>query len=102
MTGFQIRKKGLLVRELDGEVLVLDTESDRIHQLNRSASFIWRELSAGATPEQIAKDLAMEFGINETIARRDVTESLSEFCALSLLVRRDESDSKNTPEILEE
>ena len=85
MAGLQLRKEGLLVREVDGEVLVLDTDSDRIHQLNVSASFIWNQLATGAPAEEIAKRLAIEFDVDNDIAYRDVSAILREFLALGFV-----------------
>lgn len=48
------RTAGLVVEELDGEVLVYDTERDRAHCLNRTAALVWR-FSDGATS---VRDLA--------------------------------------------
>lgn len=80
-----MRKEGLLVREVDGEVLVLDTESDRIHQLNLSASFIWHQFAAGAPADEIAKRLAITFDVDDDTAYRDVSAILRDFLALGFV-----------------
>ena len=38
----------VISREIDDELLVLDTESNRIHQLNRTAGVIWRLCDASS------------------------------------------------------
>jgi len=89
LTSFRIRETGLLVREVDGEVLVLDTEADRIHQLNASASFIWRQLANGASAEEIAEHLANEFDVVEHQVQRDVAEILGQFVDLGIATTED-------------
>jgi len=74
-----------LVREADGEILVLDTGADRIHQLNMSASIIWRMHDQGATVDQIARSLAFQFDAEETMIRSDVHETLTQFRDLGLI-----------------
>jgi hypothetical protein len=74
-----------MVREIDGELLVLDTRSDLIHQFNRTACFIWRMCEEQAAPEVIAAALAREFEVDEETARHDVAKTLSRLQSLNLL-----------------
>jgi hypothetical protein len=76
---------GLLVREVDGEILMLDTESDLIHRLNRTASVIWRLYNNGSDVEGISESLAVEFGLDHDRARKDVLEALGTFRQLNLV-----------------
>ena len=79
------RKSGLLIREVDGEILVLDPERDQVHQLNASASLIWQHYDSGADLEEIATRLAMEFDLDEDKAKRDVRAALEDFRRLELI-----------------
>lgn len=83
-----IRKKlaGVTIREVDRDLLLLDTETQRIHQLNATASFIWRCCDEAASAEEIAGLLAAEYAVDEHIALRDVAETLRQLRELSLLV----------------
>jgi hypothetical protein len=69
---------GFLEREVDGEILLLDTESNLIHQLNRTASLIWRKCQEGASPWEIADVLAKEFEVEEDRARADVERTVAQ------------------------
>jgi len=75
-----------MVREVDDGVLLLDTESDQIHQLNHTASFIWSRWDQAKSIEEIAALLAKEFEVDEELAARDVTEMLTRLRALNLVV----------------
>ncbi len=76
---------GLMEREVDGEVLLLDTESNLIHQLNRTASFIWRKCQEGLSPGEIAEALAKDFDVEEDKIQEDVRRAIDRFRALELI-----------------
>ena len=85
MATLRRRLGAVMVREVDNEVLLLDTESDRIHQLNGIASFIWRWCDEARSPEEIAALVASEFDVDKDVALRDVIETLARLRALNLL-----------------
>jgi hypothetical protein len=70
--------ESLLVREADGELLILDVAGGRIHQLNRTASMIWRMHEDGANAEEIAEALAERSDVSYSIVRADVSVTLEE------------------------
>jgi len=63
MTNVRRRVDSLMVREVDGELLLLDTSSNRIHQLNRTASFIWQRCDDVGSEAELAAELAVEFDV---------------------------------------
>ena len=78
-------KNGLLIREMDGELIVLDPELDRVHQFNESASLIWRLHQSGKDADFIANTLAYVYSLDKDTAARDVLEALAEFRNLDLV-----------------
>lgn len=78
-------RDSLLYRELDDELLILDREARLVHQLNRTASFIWRRHGEGCERPALAAAYAREFGVDETTAAEDVESTLSRLQALKLL-----------------
>ena len=72
-------------REVDGEILLLDIESDQIHQLNRTASFIWRKCDELGSVDRIATVLATEFDVEEHAAIKDVSDTVDRLRALKLV-----------------
>ena len=86
MTRLRKRLTGVMIREVDEEVLLLDTESDQIHQLNQTASFIWRNCSEATSAEEIAARLTMEFDVGKDAALKDVIEVLGRLQALELII----------------
>ena len=80
------RHDAVMVREIDGELVPLDTRSNRVHQLNRTASVIWRMAeNEGAATEQIAAALVLEFAVTYETAMNDVVETLTMLRSLDLL-----------------
>jgi hypothetical protein len=61
------RKRGLVVQEMPGEMLVYDTETNKAHCLNDSAAFVWTSCDG----ENSVRDIVRKF---ETSDRGTVTE----------------------------
>ena len=80
------RREGVLVREVVGDMLLLDKESGEIHQLNATASFIWRNCEEAPSVDSLAAMLASEFEVAHDVAARDVEDALGRLRALNLLV----------------
>jgi hypothetical protein len=80
------RVDAIIVRELDSEVLLLDTEMNRIHQLNLTAGFIWRACDGMASPHEIAERLTQEFDVGGQLALEDVVGTLAQLRSLNLVV----------------
>jgi hypothetical protein len=76
---------GLLFREVGDELLVLDTESDQVHQLNSAATTIWRLYDRGISALEIGKAIASEFDVGEDAAKRDVDETLERLRTIGLV-----------------
>lgn len=61
------RKRGLVVQEMPGEMLVYDTETNKAHCLNDSAAFVWASCDGVNT----VSDIVQEF---EAKSKGTVTE----------------------------
>ena len=57
------RRSGLVVQEMENEVLVYDVARNRAHCLNETAASVWRECNGKRTPEQIAEGLETQMGV---------------------------------------
>lgn len=75
-----------MVRDLDGDLLILDTEADQIHQLNQTASYIWGHVDEAPAPEHLAGLLVDAFQVDEQVALADVRETLMRFRSLNLVL----------------
>ncbi len=77
----------LTARAVDGEAVLLDRAGGRVHQFNRTATFIWSRLDGRTSPQELATALAEAFEVEPETAGRDVEALIAQFGALGLLVR---------------
>jgi len=57
------RKAGLVIRELEGELLVYDLQGHRAHCLNNSAAVVFRGCDGRTTVSELAARLRRELGV---------------------------------------
>lgn len=79
--------RSILVREIDGELVALDAQANLVHQLNTTATLIWRLAKAGRSPEEIASAIMCEYAVDLGTASKDVGQMLAQLNELKLLVR---------------
>ena len=84
---------GLIVREVDGELLILHTDTNHNHQLNDTATIVWRMRRDGATPQASAAILPADCAVAEAQARAAVHTTRQRRESLNLL---DECESTPT------
>jgi len=77
----------LRVREVDGELVVLDRQTDRVHHLNLTAAFVWRKLDGRTPVRRIATALCHRFELDAGQAETDVSRLVEQFSELGLVVR---------------
>jgi hypothetical protein len=63
-------------RLVDGEMIVLDRDGGLVHQLNRTATYIWKRCNGQYTPAEIAAQLCEMFEVDQETALRDVVDSI--------------------------
>ena len=59
-------------REIDGEIVVLDTEASKYLAGNRTAGALWPRLVAGATRDELIEALVARFDVDAETASRDL------------------------------
>lgn len=77
---------GVMVREIDGEIVALDSRANLVHQLNGVASLIWRLATEGKSPDAIAEAIVSEHDVDRKEASKDVVEMLARLRSMGLLV----------------
>ena len=80
------RREGLILRRIQHELLLLDMEFNKIHQLNETASFIWDACQQVSDEVEIAKLLAQKYYVEEHVALNDVSVMVGKLRELNLLV----------------
>ncbi len=69
---------GVSARDFDGSWVVLDLEKGNYFGLDRVGGVILQNLSAGKSPEEIARILAASFEVTEAASLRDVLRLVDE------------------------
>ncbi|MHB8526213.1 MAG: PqqD family protein [Candidatus Acidiferrales bacterium] len=72
-------------REIDGQVVIISPEDSVVHELNETASFIWKQADAGGDAGEIARKIGIEYSISASEARADMDEFLAGLAAKGLL-----------------
>jgi len=73
-------------REVDGEVVIISPEDSVLHELNETASFIWKSATGERSTEEIARGLAEEFDVADAEALADTRELVQVLLQKRLLV----------------
>jgi coenzyme PQQ synthesis protein D (PqqD) len=81
----RIRRDALEWREVEGEVVALDLRGSEYLAVNRSGALLWRELTRGATRDQLAALLQERFGLDAAAARSDVEAFIDVLSSRDLL-----------------
>ena len=79
------RKKDIILKELDSELLLYDKKKAVVHYLNRTAGFIWKKINNKRSADDIAKEIEKKFDIPSNRAIKDVKKTLARFSKLELL-----------------
>lgn len=73
------------VKEIDGQLLVLDRPNGKLHELNATARFIWELCNGQNTTDEIAEAMVATFDIDSETASQDVMVTLEQFEASRLI-----------------
>ena len=83
---FPARRSDVVVREIEGETLVLDGLSGKVHQFNPTAGFIWACCDGASSIIDITRRLAAEYGVAAVTVELDVVDTIGKFQELGLLL----------------
>ena len=73
MSASIIRNPKLAWRAIDGETVIISPEDSLVHELNETASLIWKHLE-GKTLQEVAERVSAEYEVSLEAARADVDE----------------------------
>jgi hypothetical protein len=83
--------------ELDGELLIHDTDLGGIHRLDQVGALVWRCFDDRATVAELVADLAAGFHADPAQVRADVEHLTKTLLSAGLLVDPDAPDSPEEP-----
>jgi hypothetical protein len=82
------RRTDLKTRLVEGELVVLDREGQMVHQLNRTASYIWQHCDGESSAAKIAEEVCQNFEIDYATALQDVLNTIEQLEKMKLLKDR--------------
>lgn len=85
-------REGLNVRYVELEAIILDRETDKVHHLNPSASYIWSRFDGYTAIDDIIQSLIEDFNVDPAEASKEVTDLVEQFSQLNLLVACSDAD----------
>ncbi len=77
--------EALVSWKVDDELLIVDQENNKIHQLNSSAAFIWSQCDGNNSVEDIVMKTCAKFDIDEDQIGMDVNSTLENLIELNLI-----------------
>jgi hypothetical protein len=66
------RSSGVYAKEIDGQIVILEKNKEYIRKLNKTASFLWEQLTKPKTIDQLTAALIKKFKVNQEQANQDV------------------------------
>jgi hypothetical protein len=79
-----------LATTLDGEAVILETESGTYYGLNEVATQIWDELDDGATVQDLVAQIRAEYDVSEEQCRADLVAVLEDLAENGLVTFSEE------------
>ena len=80
------RRSDVTRHTVDGEAVILDRQSQQIHQLNQSGSFIWDQCDGQTPISEIIRCVTDQFDVEHDVAAADVNRAVEELRKIGLLV----------------
>jgi hypothetical protein len=78
-------RPNLTVQQVGDESLVLDLETEQIHQLNATAAWILSRCDGDTSVETIVRDFAESFSVDPDTATRDVGAALEQLTLIKVI-----------------
>jgi hypothetical protein len=86
MSVFPQRNPKLAWREIDGEAVIISPDDSQVHELNETASVIWKFADGKHSVDQIAEVVAEGYEVPVEVAQADVRELIEMLSAKGLLM----------------
>lgn len=86
--------ENVLAQELNGEIVILNMDSETYYSLNSVGSRIWQSLTNSENVETAMQQLLQVYLVDETALLQDVTEFVKELSKEELLISYDSQELK--------
>ena len=82
------RSESITSRDVEGEMLLVDTQNMQVHQLNRTASVVWEKCDGMHTVGDIIASLINEYDVKPEVAKQEVISLIAQLQDLKLIMSR--------------
>jgi predicted transcriptional regulator len=79
------RNPKLAWREIDGEAVIISPEDSHVHELNETASLIWKNADGKHDLDEIAAAIVEAYDVPVVVAQADVRELITTLSEKGLL-----------------
>lgn len=90
-TGYPIRDKSVVWRDIAGEVVIAERDNGAVHVLNKTGSLIWTLLDGTKPIEELATTICNRFEVTPEQARADTEEFCNQLLKAGLVSVKDVS-----------
>ena len=73
-------------QEMEGRALVITPQKSAVHELNDTATFVWKKIDGQTTARAIIVDLCEDFDVNPEEAQNDVLPLIREMKEKGLIL----------------
>ena len=79
------RDPNVLAKRIDDEIVLVNLETNRIYELNRTAASLWDALAASPTQAELEEHLGQEFEVEPEELAREIDKLLAQLTAERLI-----------------
>jgi hypothetical protein len=83
----RLRREGLPFQEIDGQAVVVVPSRREMHELDETATFLWRELERARSVAELVEAVCGEFDVEPDRAEKDVRGFIVRLEEKGLVVR---------------
>ncbi|HOJ85426.1 MAG: PqqD family protein [Elusimicrobiales bacterium] len=69
----------IIWREIEGEIFIIDPSNEKIHELNETASFVFKSIDKGLDRKKIAEKILSNYDADKRTLEKDLEDLISEF-----------------------
>lgn len=84
-----VKSSKIVSREINGEILILNTENNSIYSLNKSASYVWNNIE-NQLLDTMVRTLSRKYNEDIEIILKDVQELVKSLLEKNLIVEKSE------------
>ena len=82
------RSESITSRDVEDEMLLVDTQNMQVHQLNRTASLVWEKCDGMHTVGDIIASVISEYDVKPEVAKQEVVSLIAQLQDLKLIMSR--------------